>query len=431
MPVSFKCGCGKPLKVKDEFAGRKVKCPSCGSIAVAPEITAQDLMSGSGSPEELPSGVKCLTCGAELQEEDPVCLKCGTIRQVAMEKDKRTRAKSQAPAEKPFYLKPLTWVAVVAILVCAVFIYNKYSGQAEEESGNGNNDEEETSEPETSGNNTKTPAPKSKTPEQLFTAELESKGAGNPDNIVEHILKLRDKAVPVLGTGIAHKERAVKLRSSHGLYVLAYFKCYRPQIQNAFRNISGRVGKDEELSRIALETLYFMATDAPEPAFLEFADIAGKYSEQFKGLEKSPPAGLAKDIIIKQFTQNQSNLTKAKAFTYLVLLGDKWNVKQIINLAKDAAGETAVFTKTALLELTGCAFEKQEDWNKWYSDNKNFPRARWLINSLESAPEAQRQKTIKKLTGITGKDFSYPENAAEEQKKEVIGKWKEFGKTLK
>ena len=35
MPISVTCGCGKALRVKDEWAGRTVTCPSCGGTFVA------------------------------------------------------------------------------------------------------------------------------------------------------------------------------------------------------------------------------------------------------------------------------------------------------------------------------------------------------------------------------------------------------------
>jgi hypothetical protein len=35
--IAFACpGCGKQLKVKDELAGKKVKCPGCGCVAQVP-----------------------------------------------------------------------------------------------------------------------------------------------------------------------------------------------------------------------------------------------------------------------------------------------------------------------------------------------------------------------------------------------------------
>jgi hypothetical protein len=37
MPISLKCSCGQSLRAKDELAGKKAKCPACGSIQNVPE----------------------------------------------------------------------------------------------------------------------------------------------------------------------------------------------------------------------------------------------------------------------------------------------------------------------------------------------------------------------------------------------------------
>ncbi len=39
MSILFDCKCGKPLKVKEEFAGKKIKCPYCGVLMTAPVAT--------------------------------------------------------------------------------------------------------------------------------------------------------------------------------------------------------------------------------------------------------------------------------------------------------------------------------------------------------------------------------------------------------
>ncbi|MCC6416798.1 MAG: hypothetical protein IT429_00960 [Gemmataceae bacterium] len=36
MPISFGCTCGKQLQAKDEFAGKRMKCPGCGRILTIP-----------------------------------------------------------------------------------------------------------------------------------------------------------------------------------------------------------------------------------------------------------------------------------------------------------------------------------------------------------------------------------------------------------
>lgn len=41
MPIAFACTCGKGFQVKDEFAGKRTKCPACGAALTVP--TAQAL----------------------------------------------------------------------------------------------------------------------------------------------------------------------------------------------------------------------------------------------------------------------------------------------------------------------------------------------------------------------------------------------------
>jgi hypothetical protein len=36
MPITLKCGCGKNLQVRDELAGKKARCPGCGTILPIP-----------------------------------------------------------------------------------------------------------------------------------------------------------------------------------------------------------------------------------------------------------------------------------------------------------------------------------------------------------------------------------------------------------
>lgn len=40
MPITFSCDCGRTLRVQDQFAGKKVKCPGCGGVATAPLAAA-------------------------------------------------------------------------------------------------------------------------------------------------------------------------------------------------------------------------------------------------------------------------------------------------------------------------------------------------------------------------------------------------------
>jgi hypothetical protein len=37
MPISLGCACGRSLRVKDELAGRRIKCPQCGAVLAVPK----------------------------------------------------------------------------------------------------------------------------------------------------------------------------------------------------------------------------------------------------------------------------------------------------------------------------------------------------------------------------------------------------------
>jgi hypothetical protein len=60
MPMSATCRCGKRLRVKDELAGKRVKCPACGAVLPTPKSPAAKVVTlpkapstaASAAPEE-------------------------------------------------------------------------------------------------------------------------------------------------------------------------------------------------------------------------------------------------------------------------------------------------------------------------------------------------------------------------------------------
>jgi hypothetical protein len=81
MTIHVRCQCGKQLSAKDEFAGKRVKCPSCGGPLVipqpqqaAPAHGISDLLDDVG----MRAGVtRCPGCGTELSEDAVLCVMCG------------------------------------------------------------------------------------------------------------------------------------------------------------------------------------------------------------------------------------------------------------------------------------------------------------------------------------------------------------------
>ncbi len=50
MPISLRCSCGKLLTLKDDLAGRRIKCPACGGVLAVPVSEPEEVE--PSSPEE-------------------------------------------------------------------------------------------------------------------------------------------------------------------------------------------------------------------------------------------------------------------------------------------------------------------------------------------------------------------------------------------
>lgn len=74
MPIQVTCACGKQYTLKNEFAGRRAKCPSCGGIIAIPGQRA------AGAVVASPAKSHCTDCWAEIMAVPDMpfqCPKCG------------------------------------------------------------------------------------------------------------------------------------------------------------------------------------------------------------------------------------------------------------------------------------------------------------------------------------------------------------------
>ena len=51
MPISLECPCGKQLKLRDDLAGLRIKCPACGDALDVPEDVDPSAMIGASTAE--------------------------------------------------------------------------------------------------------------------------------------------------------------------------------------------------------------------------------------------------------------------------------------------------------------------------------------------------------------------------------------------
>ncbi|MGB7346188.1 MAG: zinc ribbon domain-containing protein, partial [Pirellulaceae bacterium] len=97
MPIQVKCKCGKALNVKDELAGKAVKCPGCGNVIKvgaagakaaparpaaakpAPVAASADSLDDLFDEEGFSAHVAgvCPNCRAEMGAGSVFCTKCG------------------------------------------------------------------------------------------------------------------------------------------------------------------------------------------------------------------------------------------------------------------------------------------------------------------------------------------------------------------
>ena len=80
MPVSVTCTCGKALKIPEQYAGKRVKCPQCGTgirVPTSPSVSTPTPPPASRSgtlptltpPAAVPPGIVRFTCpcGKQMQ----------------------------------------------------------------------------------------------------------------------------------------------------------------------------------------------------------------------------------------------------------------------------------------------------------------------------------------------------------------------------
>jgi hypothetical protein len=118
MPILLECSCGKQLRVPDEFAGRRIKCPACSEVQTVPEPAAASPLTAKAPAR--PAGVSAptasgmvrfsCTCGKVMQAKAefagrstrcPACQSTLTIPETGEATAGPTGIRADRPAGKP------------------------------------------------------------------------------------------------------------------------------------------------------------------------------------------------------------------------------------------------------------------------------------------------------------------------------------------
>lgn len=89
MPITFSCGCGKVLRVPDAHAGKKAKCPGCGSLTSIPMPATEE----EAIPEVEPAEEESLPVARTVSPSQR-----GNDEDDGMEERERPRKKRRRPA---------------------------------------------------------------------------------------------------------------------------------------------------------------------------------------------------------------------------------------------------------------------------------------------------------------------------------------------
>jgi DNA-directed RNA polymerase subunit RPC12/RpoP len=109
MSISFTCtSCSKSLAVKDEFAGKKIKCPGCQAVLVVPAADTSKKAEApkTAAPSNTPHTctVRCEECGSTFSDiawkPDMPCIGCGSTKFFPMTEEDEEQAAQTASAIK-------------------------------------------------------------------------------------------------------------------------------------------------------------------------------------------------------------------------------------------------------------------------------------------------------------------------------------------
>jgi predicted RNA-binding Zn-ribbon protein involved in translation (DUF1610 family) len=123
MSISFDCTtCGRKLKVEDEMAGRRVRCPGCGAVLEVPQsvLDAESVPAEKAEDAYAMAAPQPATEPAEKRRPCPMCgemiladaVKCRYCGEVFDETLKRTERRKQGKAEDAV-LQPVDYLLAI------------------------------------------------------------------------------------------------------------------------------------------------------------------------------------------------------------------------------------------------------------------------------------------------------------------------------
>ena len=402
--IQFSCSCGKAMQVKDELAGKRVRCPECSSVVSVPGGAAAPVAARSGAagsrrkrePAAAPSTMPCAHCHRQIPVDIPNCPNCGSMTLQSMFHAPPTGRKHAFPWQK--YLTQIIWLTV--IVVGGYFAW-KHGGElvqwAQVQGAWGEISKAFDSDPNLGDSrviayldNAIEMGP------EIDPLLLEKYASAANDVVRQRVLFLQ----AVLATQREVSDENVQL------------------MQRGVDNVRPDA-RDWGLYGLAL------AAGGPEEvhAVLRCFRGKGKFEIQRVG-DNRLAASVLKAVEPVDDVEFDSALAAAK-----VLAGDTQAMPAFFDLLDRATSQERGRLKELLSRLTGRRFADSASMKAWWEGDEGAykePRPQWLIDALQEEESSEHLGIIQQLRALSGENFNYNRAASESVKADCVRSWRNW-----
>lgn len=463
MSIAFTCGCGKTLKAKDEWAGKKIKCPSCGepvripagggdppSQAGRPSSKSAGAKPASGGPktktakktapvkkaasddidllpaddppkrsepdpmtdgemftEEQASSLRatskaCPFCKKPIFEGDPLCINCGTDLKTGKKIEKKRERRPLGPFIK-------LGVLVVVLSVGGYLGFKKYKEMTKPPPP-----------PPTAADDKTIPARQALRDGNLDDFKAFAKAlAGLSPEEVRDILVKECQAGESTEQGRDKGRMAIALAAWYGFFSPETIELMSQYVQ---------LTQDDRVRLVLLEGLYAAGTD-PAKRFLPVPTRFAGLEKDLAFLPKSEPSADALAKVIEKADGAPTLELQMEGVQIAVVSGQPDKMSRLVGMPALWPPERKAEIFKAIQQVTAQTFEGEEALNLWWANEgqRTNPK-QWVAARLDPAnhPEDLRV-AVRMLAHLTGEALpKVTEKSTDDEVKAAAAAWKEW-----
>ncbi|GEM_PF-5438137 len=460
MAIAFSCACGKTLKAKDEWAGKKIKCPSCGqavkipagggdspSRAARPSSKSAAARPPSGGPktakkavpvqkaasedidllpdepppkkaeadpmtdgemftEEQASSLQALTkacpfCKKPIYEGAPLCINCGTDLKTGKKIEKKRERRPLGPMIK-------LGVILIVVVVGGYYGYKKYKDM------------------------TKPPPPPPTAADDKTVPAREAIREGNPEDFkgfAKALAGLEPSQVMDILREECGRGDSSQAGRDKGLMAVALMAWYGFHSQENVELLAQHMQQtqDDRLRQVCLEGIYAAGT-APEKRYLPIPDRFAGLTKDLGFLPKSEPSADALAKVIEKADGAATLEMQMEGVQLAVVSGRPDKMSLLVDLTMTWPDRKPEIFQ-AIQQLVARTFENDEALAQWWANERQQPNPKqWAAARLDPAnPTDDLRVAVRMLTHLTGESIAkVTAKSSDDEVKQAAAAWKEW-----